>query len=406
MFIAQLDSLDASSKAETWGILVDTGAATSVAPKSFASHIELSSAPSTFHLTTATGTAVTTYGLKQVHLQSQGLSLEVTFVIADVVTPFLGLDSMIKDRLSLHVDQGRQYFLVNHAGDKTQLEHMGRHLYLIACPSQHGLSQRVSGSLSHVTGFLPADKELYEQQLASRPSSSIGLDEDTSEQQVQQDSLNFQCQLVLQEAFDATADLPLDHVPSKEEVADSGGELQADRFHPHRLQQPEQPLTQERKLHKQNPKERKLHKQNPIHLEHGCEVPQEAKGRASMKPSMIQLDYAYIRQPHNTEPSTILLWVESVTGLAGSLITPMKGPTAQQLAALVTFIREQGLTHSTLQCEGEPALAKLVEELGRQTGMPTSSVAAYSYQLAAWNTNLVSQLRALLLDFCQRYKID
>ena len=113
VFIAQLDSFDAPSAAETWGILVDTGAATSVAPQSFASHIELSSAPSTLQLTTATGKAVRTYGLKQVHLQSQGLSLEVTFVIADVVTPLLGLDSMIKDRLSLHVEQDLQHFLVN-----------------------------------------------------------------------------------------------------------------------------------------------------------------------------------------------------------------------------------------------------------------------------------------------------
>ena len=48
---------------------MDTGAATSVAPKSFASDIELSPAPSTLQLTTATCKAVRTYGLKQVHLQ-------------------------------------------------------------------------------------------------------------------------------------------------------------------------------------------------------------------------------------------------------------------------------------------------------------------------------------------------
>ena len=82
-------------------MLVDTGAAASVAPKSFASRIELSSASSTLQLTTATGKAVRTYGLKRVDLQSQGLSLEVTSVIADVVTPLLGLDSMIKGSLEL-----------------------------------------------------------------------------------------------------------------------------------------------------------------------------------------------------------------------------------------------------------------------------------------------------------------
>ena len=72
-----------------------------------------------------------------------------------------------------------------------QLEYMGRHLYLIACPSQHGLSHCFTGSLSQVIGFLPADKELHEQMLASRSSSSTDLDEDPSKPQVEQDSLTF-----------------------------------------------------------------------------------------------------------------------------------------------------------------------------------------------------------------------
>ena len=376
---------------------MDTGAATSVAPKSFASDIELSPAPSTLQLTTATGKAVRTYGLKTVHLQSQGLSLEVTFVIADVVTPLLGLDSMIKDSLSLHVEHDLQHFLVNPAGDRTQLEHMGRHLYLIACPSQHGLSQCFPGSLSQVIGFLPEDKELHEQELASRSSSSIDLDEDTSKQQVEQDSLTFQRQQVLRAAFDEKDDPVFDLMPSKEEVAASGGELQAHSFHPHHLyQQTEQPSAQERKLHNMT----------HIHPEHGCVVDQEAKDRASIKTSNIQLAYAYIRQPQDCEPTLILTWLESFTGLAGSLITTKKGPTAQQLDAVVTFISRQGLAHSTLQCDGEPALVKLVEEIGKQTGMPTRQSPASSHQLAAWQSRLFTKFRALLFDFSQRYKLQ
>ena len=88
-------------------------------------------------------------------------------MIADVATPLLGLGSMKKGSLSLHVEHDLQHFLVNPAGDRTQLEHMGRHLYLIACPSQHGLSQCFPGNLSQVIGFLPEDKELHEQELAS-----------------------------------------------------------------------------------------------------------------------------------------------------------------------------------------------------------------------------------------------
>ena len=270
-----LDSLqNASSTTEAWGILVDTGAATSVAPQSFASDIELSPAPSTLQLTTATGKAVETYGLRKVHLQSQGLSLEVSFVIADVVTPLLGLDTMIKNSLSLHVEHELQHVLVNPAGDKTQLEHMGRHLYLIACPSQHGLSPCFIGNLSQVIGFLPADKELHEQMLASRSYSRTDLDEDPSKPQVEQDSLNFSCQYVLPAASDGQDDPSFDLVPSKGEVADSGGELQATSFliYPFQTGQP-------------SAQERKLHHMNHIHLQHECVVDQEAKGKASTKTS-------------------------------------------------------------------------------------------------------------------------
>ena len=398
VLIAQLDSFEkASSTTETWGILVDTGAATSVAAKSFASDIELSSAPATLQLTTATGKAVRTYGLKTVHLQSQGLSLEVTFVKADVVTPLLGLDSMTKDRLSLRVEHNLQHFLVNPAGDRTQLEHMGRHLYLIAWPSQHGLSPCFPGSLSQVIGFLPEDKELHEQELASRSSSSIDLDEDTRKQQVEQDSLTFQRQQVLRAAFDEKEDPIFDDLmPSKEEVADSGGELQAHSLHPHHYQQTEQPSAQDRKLHK-------MHHMHPAH---GCVEDQEAKDRASIKTSNIQLAYAYIKQPQDCEPSLILTWLESFTGLAGSLVTAKEGPTAQQLDAVVTFISRRGLVHSTLQCDGEPALVKLVEEIGKQTGMPTRQSPASNRQLAAWQSRLFTKFRALLFDFSQRYQLQ
>ena len=160
--IAQLNSLATTfSEQAYWGILVDTGAATSVAPKSFASDIELSPVPSTLHLTTASGEAIMTYGLRRVHLQCQGLSFEVSFAIADVVTPLLGLEIMIQDSLSLTIDHDFQHCLVNPAGDKTKLEHVGRHLYLIACPSQHGLSPCFFGNVSQVTGFLPEDKQLF-----------------------------------------------------------------------------------------------------------------------------------------------------------------------------------------------------------------------------------------------------
>ena len=149
-----------------------------------------------------------------------------------------------------------------------------------------------------------------------------------------------------------------------------------------------------------------------------CVVCQEAKGRASQhrkqrastKTSKIQLDYAYIRQPQDKEPTTILTWVESLTGLAGSLMTAKKGVTQAQLDAVITFIKRQGFSQSTLQCDGEPALVKLVEEIGKQTSLPTRQSPAYSHQSQAyvegWHRSLFAQFRALLFDFCHRYKLE
>ena len=144
-----------------------------------------------------------------------------------------------------------------------------------------------------------------------------------------------------------------------------------------------------------------------------CVVCQEARSRASQhkqqrtstKTSTIQLDYAYIKQPQDKEPSIILIWVESLTGLAGSLITTEKGTTAQQLDAVVTFIKRQGFAHSTLQCDEESALVKLVEEIGKQTSLPARKSPASSQKLEGWQRSLFTQFRALLLDFSQRYKL-
>ena len=157
--------MDNSLAAETWALLVDTGAATSIAPQSFAQHLELSPAPSTFQLATATGEAIKIFGLRHVHLQCQDLSFKVSFVIADVVTPILGLDTLLEHNLSL-IGHNDRTFLVNSAGKRTQLQHKGEHLYLGACPFQHGLSTCSRGNLPEVIGFLPEDKELHDQELA------------------------------------------------------------------------------------------------------------------------------------------------------------------------------------------------------------------------------------------------
>ena len=102
----------------------------------------------------------------------------------DVVTPLLGLDSMLHESLSLHLGQNSKHFLVAPRGERTQLEHKGKHLYLIACPSKLGSSNLNMSSLSKVVGFLPSDEQLDSENLAlSSSSSSTDLVEDLAQQE-------------------------------------------------------------------------------------------------------------------------------------------------------------------------------------------------------------------------------
>ena len=57
---------------QAWSILIDTGAELSVAPRSFADHIQLSPLAEAIELRTATGKAITTFGMRTVQLLSQG----------------------------------------------------------------------------------------------------------------------------------------------------------------------------------------------------------------------------------------------------------------------------------------------------------------------------------------------
>ena len=98
------------------------------------------------------------------------------------------------------------------------------------------------GNLSTMIGFLPQDKELHEQRLASRSSSSPDLDEDVSKPQAEQDNLNFQCQHALQETSSNSDDLSFNLVPRQKVVADSGGELYTTSFLLYTCQQPNQLL--------------------------------------------------------------------------------------------------------------------------------------------------------------------
>ena len=132
---------------QPWRILVDTGAELSVAPRSFASHIQLSPLEEDLELRTASGIAIQTFGTRTVQLLSQGFSFRMSFVIADVEQPLLGLSGLLRESLSLHVDSNLGHHLGNTAGEKIQLEQRGQQIYLSACPTELGLTHCMMGNL-------------------------------------------------------------------------------------------------------------------------------------------------------------------------------------------------------------------------------------------------------------------
>ena len=138
-----------------WAILVDTGAAISVAPRSFAPEIPLTALERPVELRTATGALIQIFG-KNMHLLASNLCFAVSFLIADVTTPYLGVDTLLRENLSLRIE-GNQRQLVHQSGEYTHLVSEGQLLYLWASPLQLGCDIYMIGSLL-AKSILPANK--------------------------------------------------------------------------------------------------------------------------------------------------------------------------------------------------------------------------------------------------------
>ena len=133
------------------------------APRSFAAEIQLSPfEQDDLQLRTATGKAIETFGTRTVQLLSQGFSFTMSFVIADVEQPLLGLGSLLREGFSLHLDSNLGHHLGNKAGDKIQLEQRGLQIYLVASPTELGLSHCMIGNLLEHS-LLPDSKNLVQE---------------------------------------------------------------------------------------------------------------------------------------------------------------------------------------------------------------------------------------------------
>ena len=125
---------------------------------SFAQGVELSPVESTLQLRTITGKAIEAFGRRTVQLVGSELSFQVSFVIANVQHALLGMDALTANQLSTIRTSFNEYYLVNIAGAKTQLQPKGHHFYIEACPKELGLSNCRWSSLPEENGSLLDDK--------------------------------------------------------------------------------------------------------------------------------------------------------------------------------------------------------------------------------------------------------
>ena len=90
------------SPIKLWKILIDTGAEISVAPRSFAEDVQLSPLTQNFRLRNANGREIRIFGVRTVQLLTPGFSFcfDMTFVIAEVEQPLLGLGSLLASTLA------------------------------------------------------------------------------------------------------------------------------------------------------------------------------------------------------------------------------------------------------------------------------------------------------------------
>ena len=152
------DQQNGASRSE-WQILIDTGAEISVAPRSFAAEVQLSTLGRTnLQLRNAEGRAFNIFGWKTVRLLTQSFSFCITFAIADVETPLLGLGSLLASDLNLHIGKNLGHHLSNNLGERIQLSQRGLQLYMSACPIKPGFDLPKQGILTDNTSLMPEAK--------------------------------------------------------------------------------------------------------------------------------------------------------------------------------------------------------------------------------------------------------
>ena len=154
-----------------WGLLVDTGAYVSVAPKHFAPEVPLEPVPHPIQLLTATSTPIKIYGTKTVLLVTGRLSFHVRFYITDVKQTLLGLQDILQGDLQLTLWDIHSSTIKKNDVEEPLLFH-DKHFYVeaLVLPQDHQLNylwlHHLQNQLFHTITtvyYTTGDGEVHEQ---------------------------------------------------------------------------------------------------------------------------------------------------------------------------------------------------------------------------------------------------
>ena len=176
---------------------------------------------------------------------------------------------------------------------------------------------------------------------------------------------------------------------------------------PKTLRAPRAPTEQEREEH------------NLTHLpfRSWCHICVQAKSRQNhskklrMKQPVLQRDYSFMSDKGSDTQVTLLNARDVITGMSTSVVVPNKGHSVYAEAELRRFVLDIGRTFGILQCDPEPALKAVGESVTSEVGglsLRNSSVEWLQAQGGVGQAQalLYSQVRALRLDFAERYDCE
>ena len=134
---------------------------------------------------------------------------------------------------------------------------------------------------------------------------------------------------------------------------------------------------------------------------------QNHSAKLRTKQPVLQMDYSFITDPSENQ-LTLLNVHDALSGLGMSCVVPNKGYSVYARAELRRFVLEAGRTFGALQCDPEPSLKAVAEEVTSDLGglsLRTSAVEWKQAQGAVGNTQqlLYAQIRTLRKDLQERY---